>query len=90
MNGKLTKKYGKVDPNQVFKERIEKLKLSEKDFNFWDFFNNKTVKIFLTNGEILEGTLVTNSYNKYDVLLKTSDGFYLIRKDVIMKVLTTQ
>ena len=62
----------------------EEIKRNEKREGYYSRFANINVSLKLINGETLTGTLVTDSYNRYDVILRTEDAEVLLPKHSIL------
>ena len=81
--------YGKLKPPKRRRKKEEIAESTngkegeEEPRGYFTRFNGAQVRIKLVGGEILEGALVCNAYNKYDVLLQTEDGTMLIPKHAI-------
>lgn len=83
--------YGKMREPRRYKKKREEIKMEkennkeelEKPKGFLELFNGKEVEIHLVTGELLEGQLDTNNYNKFDLLLHTSNGVILLPKHAV-------
>ena len=62
----------------------------EKPEYFLDKFNNKKVKIVLTDGTKLDGYLYTNVWNKFEIYIKALNGDYIIMKHAINYIISNQ
>ena len=82
---KIRPNYSKINSDRNNIERTEHTQ-REDNIGFFDMLNGKHVEALLTNGEILRGILETNSYNRYDLLLRNDEGLFVVRKDVLMYV----
>ena len=54
-----------------------------KNEPFYSLFIGKRVMIQLVTGQELFGVLISNNYNKFDVLLKQGSRLYLVPKHAI-------
>ena len=74
--------YGKMKEPRRHKEARANMN-EEEAKGFFERFNEKHVRVKLLTGDILEGVLETNSYNKYDCLLFQEDKPILLPKHAI-------
>jgi sRNA-binding regulator protein Hfq len=70
--------YGKMKEPRRYKNREQ-----EDTIGFFDMLNGKHIEAHLITGEVIEGILETNAYNKYDVLLRNDEGMYVVPKAAI-------
>lgn len=70
---------------EMNEEKVEKEEEKEPR-GFFTRFNNELVVVKLNSGDVLEGRLITNAYNRYDTILSCNEGDFLIPKHSIVYV----
>jgi len=58
-----------------------------KERGFFTKFYSKRVTIKLITGDVLEGSLSCNAYNKYDTILANDKGDFLFPKHAIVYII---
>jgi len=80
--------YGRIKEHRrkkdVRKEMENKEPEKEEKKGYYSRFANRNVSLKLINGETLKGTLVTDAYNRYDVILRMEDTEVLLPKHSIL------
>lgn len=80
---KIPEQYGRIKPRHKDGEQ-KRNEVNEEKRGFFEGFNGKQVSIKLISGDILEGVLSTDNYNKYDTILNNSEGSFLIPKHAVV------
>jgi sRNA-binding regulator protein Hfq len=80
---KIGRDYGRYSKDRKHVERTEKRQPEE---GFFESMSGERVQVELTTGRVIEGTLQASTYNRYDVVLESSEGRYLVPKAAILYV----
>mgnify|MGYP000194442422 CR=1 FL=1 len=80
----LTKFYRQQLSTPTMKLNTKPTNTKPKPESFIDKFKDKQVVVTLINGEVFEGRLICNNYNKYDVLLETDSNLLFLPKHGIL------
>lgn len=77
----IPEQYGKMKEPRRYRE--QKKENNTEAVGFFESISGKHVECHLVTGEVLEGILRANSYNKFDVEIENGKEAFLVRKDVI-------
>lgn len=64
-------------------EKAKEGKIEEKKKGFISRFAGKRVELRLISGEVFTGKLLSDAYNKFDMLIINSEGTFLIPKHAV-------
>jgi sRNA-binding regulator protein Hfq len=74
------------EPKRHKNREQKRTEVNEERKWFFEGFNGKQVSTKVISGDILEGVLNTDNYNKYDPILNNSEGSFLIPKHAIVYI----
>ena len=66
--------------------KVKEKESKKKPLGFINAFNGLNVQLKLLDGTSLVGELTTNAYNKYDLIIATDSGNYLVPKGSVVYI----